>query len=377
MIVFLSFAPIEFMGGAEKMIHKLANFMKESEDIVIVNADNSIADAYGLLVLQRTFPERMTQGEKQNSIPRIKIHLRDFFPLSKGWKNLHKQLTTARLIYIKYEILEVFFLFYFGGISVRRKTIASLHSPLLYNTPQKLSDRLHTLVYSSTFNKMILQKMRKIHVLNKRDELYLKNIYQLKNVIRVPNSLPILKQEDSDSALSYKGKLFVLFVGELSLRKGADILIELIQNTSDEIHFSVAGDGPLRNNLIVQCLRKRNWTYHGYIQGEKLQKLYQKNDILFAPSRAEGLSLVMLEALSHGLRIVGYESILSDFSHLAKFSSKNNYVEEYESIFRKILTNKKNNQYIGTKQQIKKYFFENFSDKKILPIIQQKIFSLS
>jgi len=377
MIVFLSFAPIEFMGGAEKMIYKLANFMKKSEDIVIINADKSIADIYGSLVLQRTFPERMNQSEMQDSIPRIKVHFGDFFPWSKGWRSLHKQLTNARLIYIKYEILEVFFLFYFGGISLSKKTIASLHSPLLYGAPQKLSDRLHTLVYSSSFNKMLLQKMGKIHVLNKRDELYLKKIYQLENVIRIPNSLPNLEHKDNESELPYKKKLFILFVGELSLRKGADILIELIKNAPEEIHFSVAGDGPLRNNLIVQCMNKKNWTYHGYTKGEKLQELYLKSDILFAPSRAEGLSIVMLEALSYGLRIVGYSSILSDFSHIVKYSSKNNLAEEYEAIFRQMLNRKKNPTFASTKEQIKKYFLKNFSDKKILPLMQQKIFSLN
>ena len=377
MIVFLSFAPIEFMGGAEKMIHKLANFMKKSEDIVIINADKSIADIYGSIVLGRTFSERMNQSEMQNSIPKIKIHVEDFIPWSKGWKNLHKQLTTARLIYIKYEVLEVFFLFYFGGISVRKKTIASLHSPLLYGAPQKLFDRLHTLVYSSTFNQVILQQMEKIHVLNKRDELYLKNTYQLRNVIRVPNSLPAMELKDNDPTGIDKKKLYILFVGEFSLRKGADILIDLIYRAPADIHFSVAGDGPLRDKLIVQCMNKRNWTYHGYAQGEKLQELYRNNDILFAPSRAEGLSLVMLEALSHGLRIVGYESILSDFSQIAKSSSRNNLIEEYEAIFRQMLVNKKNHTFVGTKEQVKKYFLKNFSDMKILPIMQQKIFSLN
>ncbi len=377
MIVFLSFAPIEFMGGAEKMIYKLANFMKKTEDTVIINADKSIADLYGSLILQRTFPERMVQEKQKKSISKIKIQFGDFFPWSKGWKNLHKQLTNARLIYIKYEILEVLFLFYFGGIGVSKKTIASLHSPLLYGAPQKFSDRLHTLVYSSSFNKMILQKMEKIHVLNKRDELYLKNTYQLKHVVRVPNSLPAMQLKDDDSTQKEREKLFILFVGELSLRKGADILIDLICQASDEIHFSVAGDGPLRNSLIFHCMRKKNWTYHGFTQGEKLQELYRKNDILFAPSRAEGLSLVMLEALSHGLKIVGYESILSDFSHIAKYSSKNNQVEEYETILKEILTNKRAQIHANTKKQIKKYFFENFSDIKILPTIQQKIFSLN
>ncbi len=174
-----------------------------------------------------------------------------------------------------------------------------------------------------------------------------------------------------------KKKLFILFVGELSLRKGTDILIELIKNASDDYIFSVAGDGPLRNRLITECHDKTNWKYYGFLQEEKLQELYQNNDILFAPSRAEGLSLVMLEALSYGLKLVGYETILSDFSRTAKLSSKGNLVKEYESIFKKVLTEKKKNEFLKTKQTIKKYFVKNFSDMKILPLIQKKIFSIS
>jgi hypothetical protein len=43
----------------------------------------------------------------------------------------------------------------------------------------------------------------------------------------------------------------------------------------------------------------------------------------------------------------------------------------------KIAINKKSNEYFQTKQKIKKYFIENFSDTKILPIIQQKIFAVT
>jgi glycosyltransferase involved in cell wall biosynthesis len=378
MIVFLSFAPIEFMGGAEKMMYKLAAFIKKNEDVVIINADTSIANIYGSVVLQRNFPERMTQIEKQNFPPKIKIHFGDFIPYSKGWKNIRKQLVTARLIYIKYEILEVFFLFYFGGLTIRKKTIASLHSPLLYDDePRKLSDRLHTLIYSSQFNQIVLKQMKKIHVLNIRDELYLQKTCRFKNVVRIPNSLPITREQKNQSGFLHRDKLSVLFVGELSLRKGADILIELIQNVSDNYMFSVAGDGPLRDELIAKCKEKTNWKYYGFLQEDKLQQLYTKNDILFAPSRAEGLSLVMLEALSHGLKLVGYHTILSDFSDMAKSSSKHNLVKEYEAILMKIAINKKSSGYFQTKQKIKKYFMENFSDAKILPIIQQEIFAIT
>jgi len=378
MIVFLSFAPIEFMGGAEKMIYKLATFIKKNEDVFIINADKSIANIYGSVVLQRSFPERMTQIEKQNPLSKIKIHFKDFIPYSNGWSNIHRQLKNARLIYIKYEILEIFFLVYFGGFSVLKKTIASLHSPLLYNTHNKLSDRLHTLIYSSRFNRFILKQAKKIHVLNIRDESYLQKTCQLKNVIRIPNSLPLIKEKENQPMFDDKNKLSLLFVGELSLRKGADILIELIQRVpEDDYFFSVAGDGPMRDELLSKCKERKNWKYYGFLQEEKLRELYAKNDILFAPSRAEGLSLVMLEALSHGLKLVGYDAILEDFSHVAKSSSKHNVVKEYETILKQMSADKKTSRYIQTKQKIKNYFRENFSDVKILPIIQEKLFAIN
>jgi len=378
MIAFLSFAPVEFMGGAEKMMYKLATFIKKNEDVVVINADKSIANIYGSVVLKRKFPDRMTNLEKQNSLPKMKIHFADFIPYSNGWKNIHGQLKNARLIYIKYEVLELFFLFYFGGFSIIKKTIASLHSPLLYDTHHKLSDRLHTLIYSSKFNRMVLKQTRKIHVLNIRDELYLREKCQLKNVIRIPNSLPLMSRQEKQKIHYDKNKLSLLFVGELSIRKGADILIELIQNVSeDDYFFSVAGDGPMRNNLLNKCKQKKNWKYFGYLQEEKLKKLYAKNDVLFAPSRAEGLSLVMLEALSHGLKLIGYDTILSDFSYLAKSSSKHNLVKEYESILGKMYVDKGDRVSIQTKQKIKDYFVNNFSDKIILPIIQEKLFAIN
>lgn len=377
MIVFLSFAPIEFMGGAERMIYKLATFIKKHEDVVVINADPTIANLYGSVVLQRKFTERITATERKNNLNKIKIHVRDLLPYSKGWKVIHNYLLEARLIYIKYEILELFFLFYFGGLNIRKKTIASLHSPLLYDKPTKLFDRIHTLVYSSRFNQLMLKHMQKIHVLNIRDEAFLQEMYGLNNVVRVPNSLPFKKSDESKSHIRNRKKLFILFVGELSIRKGADILINLIKNSSDDYIFSVAGDGPLREELISECKDKTNWKYYGYLNQSELKNVYSQNDILFAPSRAEGLSLVMLEALSHGLQLVGYDTILSDFLDLAKVPSKHNIVKEYEIIFENILIEKKKNEYSTTKQKIKKYFVENFSDIKVLPIIQKKIFALN
>lgn len=364
------------MGGAEKMIFKLANFIKRHEDVVVINMNQSIANIYGKAVLKRKFNDRMSESDKDTPIPRMKIALKDFIPFSNGWRELRKQFVSARLIYIKYELLEMFLLSYFGGLKVYKKTIASLHTPLLYGTPHTFTDRLHKMVYASSFNQTILNAMKKIHVLNKRDEQYLITHYKLKNVIRIPNSLPIVNLNEA-VLVTDKSKLFILFVGELSLRKGVDIVIELIKKLPDNYVFFIAGDGPMLNRLQTDCHGKLNYIYHGFIEGEKLQMLYLKSDVLLAPSRAEGLSLVMLEALSHGLKVVGYDTILSDFSSIAKSSSQNNLTSEYEQVFKQMLHEKMENKSVNTKKTIKKYFQENFSDEKILPEMQRKIFTLN
>jgi glycosyltransferase involved in cell wall biosynthesis len=98
-------------------------------------------------------------------------------------------------------------------------------------------------------------------------------------------------------------KRILVFVGSLSERKG---VIKLINNIKVSKSFSllIIGEGPLKD--IIENLSNKIKSIH-YVGKVINPTIYIKNsDILVLPSEAEGLPLVILEALS-----VGVPSLLS------------------------------------------------------------------
>jgi glycosyltransferase involved in cell wall biosynthesis len=55
---------------------------------------------------------------------------------------------------------------------------------------------------------------------------------------------------------------------------------------------------------------------------DKVCELYAKSDIFFFPSRAESMSLAMLEALSYGLPIVTSKNVALDIPDYMQFVVK-------------------------------------------------------
>jgi glycosyltransferase involved in cell wall biosynthesis len=99
------------------------------------------------------------------------------------------------------------------------------------------------------------------------------------------------------------------FVGALVERKG---LGELIEALADPWMFGlawrldVAGNGdpaPWRKRASDLGLASRI-TFHGWLDGAGVQRLLAASDALVLPSRAEGLPMVVIEAMAHGLPVV-------------------------------------------------------------------------
>jgi L-malate glycosyltransferase len=109
----------------------------------------------------------------------------------------------------------------------------------------------------------------------------------------------------------------ILFVGRLIEWKGVDTLIRamihVIRKKPGAVLF-VAGEGPLRGDL-EQLSRKlaveESIRLLGRIDDDELAKLYNQASVLVLPSRPfngivmEGLGVVLLEAMSHGVPVIG------------------------------------------------------------------------
>lgn len=354
MVILLNFAPIDFMGGAEKWMNDTAKELAKRERTFIVSVDRKIANHYGKVILKREFSKRAKKEELHKD--NLTLTFGTFIPFSKKWKKARHLFKKARLIYTKYEILELCIIVYFGGLGSVRKTVAGIHSPFLYSHPQTFIDSVHNTIYGSIVNKVVLAKTKAVHVLNNRDKQLMLNDLHLTNVELVPNSILLNSKRYKNH--NSKKTLNILFVGELSTRKGIDIFIDTIRKSPEHFHFTMAGDGEKYNAIKSIGDTYKNCTYKGYLNRKEIEEVYEENDILFLPSRAESMSLVILEALSHGLVIVDSEEISLKLQKDIEFSRQNkaaSYLPIFNKLYRKKLSGTLDRKYI------KAYCRNNFS----------------
>lgn len=101
----------------------------------------------------------------------------------------------------------------------------------------------------------------------------------------------------------------IVMVGRLSIQKNPLLAIEALARLGDEDwHCDVIGEGPLgeemRNLAAGKGLREKI-TFHGWLPSEAVARIMASSDILLMTSLHEGLPMVAIEALQHGLAIIG------------------------------------------------------------------------
>jgi glycosyltransferase involved in cell wall biosynthesis len=356
------------MGGTERWMNRMAKILNTDETAHIITIHPKIANHYGRLVLSKEYLSHASQSEIHDN---LHLTFSSFIPLTKNWKVAKKAFSSSRLIYTKYEILEVLILFYFLGTSGFKKIIVGVHSPFIYKEPLTIFDSLHNMLYGSYLYKFLFTKLKNIHVLNKKDHKHFTEILKLNNVIHIPNGVEESK-DPTNKALVNRKVLNVLFAGELSMRKGIDILIKVMKKSTSEIKFTITGDGPMKNNILRIEDEMKNISYVGYSNKYELEKLYSENDVLILTSRAESMPLSVLEALSFGLTIVNSSVTSLDLDKSIEYSCDNSDIDSYIETLNKLYSKKKNNKM--NKSLIKDYFRNNFSSTNIDLELTKKLF---
>jgi glycosyltransferase involved in cell wall biosynthesis len=126
-----------------------------------------------------------------------------------------------------------------------------------------------------------------------RKELgYRKEIRVIYNGVDLERFRPVRKKSNSP--------IKVLFAGNLTRRKGADLLPEIARR--------------LNRGIVIQYARGLRAKPHdftserlidlGSIEHSKMPKVYRQADILLLPTVREGLPLVVMEAMASGLPVV-------------------------------------------------------------------------
>jgi glycosyltransferase involved in cell wall biosynthesis len=117
--------------------------------------------------------------------------------------------------------------------------------------------------------------------------------------------------------------LRVLSVGRLSAQKGHPVLLEAVAAARErgaDVQLTLVGDGPLRDELrrLAGALGLDGAvTLPGAIGHDRLAELYQQADAFCLASFAEGVPVVLMEAMASGLpviatRVMGVPELVED-----------------------------------------------------------------
>lgn len=106
----------------------------------------------------------------------------------------------------------------------------------------------------------------------------------------------------------------LLSVSRLTEQKGImyllDVVGELVKTLPDLI-CTVVGEGPLKKQLVAESKRlklEKNIKFVGFMDRNRLKKLYQGSTIFVSTSIYEPFGLVVLEAMASGTPVVGFNT---------------------------------------------------------------------
>ncbi len=95
----------------------------------------------------------------------------------------------------------------------------------------------------------------------------------------------------------------VLFAGRLAPEKNLGAVIEAAE-ALPQLHFQIAGDGPLRAWVEQEAERLPNLEYVGWVRRQQILPLIDQTDLLVLPSTIESFGTIALEALARGRLVV-------------------------------------------------------------------------
>ena len=118
-----------------------------------------------------------------------------------------------------------------------------------------------------------------------------------------------------------EGDIFLLSIGRLTYQKGHEFLVQAMSNVVSRFpnaRVGICGDGPLRSQLQTQIIESGLSNYVKLLGAwENVSPLLASAEIFILPSRWEGLSRALMEAMAAGLPVIatqvdGIKGLITD-----------------------------------------------------------------
>jgi glycosyltransferase involved in cell wall biosynthesis len=129
--------------------------------------------------------------------------------------------------------------------------------------------------------------------------------FGLRRVDVIPYGLDATRLPDVAEVLARRDAPRVVFVGEVSARKGVDVLLDAMRevwNTWPEVELAVFGGGPMAEEARLRCARPDQTTWSAHLP--RPWDHIRATDVLCLPSRSDNLPLALMEASACGVACV-------------------------------------------------------------------------
>ena len=356
---------INYPGGAEKWIIDVSTrLVKRGHRVSVVYTSASLNP------LMKTCNSRILKRHGVELVKCSSIKLPIGFPLINPWCVLEHVVDSELVYLMSYPPNEILYSLFRKRI--RKPIVVGFHSiPDLYSLPYRLY-----MGFSIRFYK----KFDYLHVTTWSFYKILTITYNVPpdKVCVIPNGIETRKYYIEDSGEPFR----VLWTGRLCFDKGADILCRIIERFNEEyrgiaskIEFVVTGSGPYSKYIEAIARKYGNVKYLGYLDASDLRKVYASSHLYLAPSRSEGLSLRVLEALASGLpviasRVTGLVDLVKNrfngnLVDLLDINSYVKYIMDYYSIW-----SRDREYYTLIRNRIREYIVSRYDIEHIVDMLE-------
>jgi glycosyltransferase involved in cell wall biosynthesis len=156
---------------------------------------------------------------------------------------------------------------------------------------------------------------------------------------------------------------FFLFAGRIATEKGVNTLLEAFKNLPQH-KLIVAGDGPLKSELMEKYAYCSNIQFTQWFDNDKLIELMKKCKALIFPSIwYEGLPFTIMESFSTGTPVISsnigaMKTMITDSYNGLHFEAGN--VEDLKRVVRVFAENRKSHLYANARQT----YLDHYSSEK-------------
>lgn len=129
-------------------------------------------------------------------------------------------------------------------------------------------------------------------------------------IVRIPNGIELPGAAVAEGVRGSGRAPRVIFVGRLHPQKGVDVLLRAVallreRRPGMEVRYDLVGEGPQKDELVALAGELGVGSVVRFLGNrDDVEALLADADVFVLPSRAEGMSNALLEAMSRGLPVV-------------------------------------------------------------------------